>query len=133
MILCADDPHLQALRAIDQAARRHLRASTRRRHQSRSDDAAAGIWIGVHRARRKPGGRAVELGQLQLSVPGRHNVLNALAAVAVGRELGIAWDDIARGLEGFQGAERRFQRRGEANGVVGRRRLRPPSRPRSQR
>ena len=67
---------------------------------------------------RKPGGRAVELGQLQLAVPGRHNVLNALAAVAMSRELGIAWSDIARGLGGFHGAERRFQRRGEARGVV---------------
>jgi UDP-N-acetylmuramate--alanine ligase len=45
-------------------------------------------------------------------------VLNALAAVAMSRELGIAWSDIARGLGGFHGAERRFQRRGEARGVV---------------
>jgi UDP-N-acetylmuramate--alanine ligase len=67
---------------------------------------------------RRPGGRVVELGQLQLAIPGRHNVLNALAAVAMSRELGIAWSDISRGLAGFQGAERRFQRRGEAGGVT---------------
>jgi len=67
---------------------------------------------------RKPGGRVVELGQLQLAIPGRHNVLNALAAVAMSRELGVAWSDISRGLAGFQGAERRFQRRGEAGGVI---------------
>ena len=67
---------------------------------------------------RKPGGRAVELGQLELAIPGRHNVLNALAAVAMARELGIAWSDIARALGGFHGAERRFQRRGEAGGVA---------------
>jgi UDP-N-acetylmuramate--alanine ligase len=66
---------------------------------------------------RRPGGRSVELGQLHLSVPGRHNVLNALATVAMSRELGIAWSDIAQALAGFRGAERRFQRRGEANGV----------------
>ena len=76
---------------------------------------------------RKPGGRAVELGQLQLAIPGRHNVLNALAAVAMSRELGIAWSDIARGLGGFHGAERRFQRRGEARRCRRRRRLRTPS------
>jgi UDP-N-acetylmuramate--alanine ligase len=67
---------------------------------------------------RRPGGRVVELGQLQLAIPGPHNVLNALAAVAMSRELGIAWSDIARAIGGFQGADRRFQRRGEAGGVV---------------
>ena len=45
-------------------------------------------------------------------------MLNALAAVAMSRELGIAWSDIARALGGFHGAERRFQRRGEADGVT---------------
>jgi UDP-N-acetylmuramate--alanine ligase len=67
---------------------------------------------------RRPGGRVAELGELQLAIPGRHNVLNALAAVAMSRELGIAWSDISRGLGGFQGAERRFQPRGEAGGVA---------------
>ncbi len=67
---------------------------------------------------RRPGGRVVELGQLELAIPGRHNVLNALAAVAMARELGIAWSDISRALSGFQGAERRFQRLGEAGGVA---------------
>ena len=67
---------------------------------------------------RRPGGRAVELGELPLSVPGHHNVLNALAAVAMARELGVAFSDITRALSGFHGAERRFQRRGEARGVM---------------
>ena len=67
---------------------------------------------------RRPGGRLVELGELQLAIPGRHNVLNALAAVAMSRELGIGWSDISQALSGFHGAERRFQRRGEAGGVV---------------
>jgi UDP-N-acetylmuramate--alanine ligase len=43
--------------------------------------------------------------------------LNALAALAVGRELRLSWDEMAAGLKSFQGAERRFQRRGEENGV----------------
>ena len=67
---------------------------------------------------RRPGGRVVELGQMELAIPGRHNVLNALAAVAMARELGIAWSDTSRALSGFQGAERRFQRLGEAGGVA---------------
>jgi len=59
-----------------------------------------------------------ELGTLRLRVPGRHNVLNALAAAAVGLEVGIPFDRIAAGLAEFQGAERRFQVRGEAGGVL---------------
>jgi UDP-N-acetylmuramate--alanine ligase len=62
-------------------------------------------------------GRA-ELGTLRLQVPGRHNVLNALAAAAVGLEAGIPFARIAAALEEFRGAERRFQIRGEAGGVL---------------
>jgi UDP-N-acetylmuramate--alanine ligase len=47
------------------------------------------------------------LGTLTLAVPGRHNLLNGLAAVAVGMELGLSFDRIASGLKDFRGAERR--------------------------
>ena len=67
--------------------------------------------------RHKDGGRRT-LGELRLGVPGRHNVLNALGAVAVGLEVGIPFDRIAKALEEFHGAERRFQTRGEARGVM---------------
>jgi UDP-N-acetylmuramate--alanine ligase len=59
-----------------------------------------------------------ELGALQLHVPGRHNLLNALGAVAVGLEVGVPFPKIASGLADFRGAERRFQLRGEARGVM---------------
>lgn len=59
-----------------------------------------------------------ELGVLRLSVPGRHNVQNALAAVAVGLDAGLSFETIAEALRGFSGAERRFQRVGEAHGVT---------------
>jgi UDP-N-acetylmuramate--alanine ligase len=60
----------------------------------------------------------VELGSMQLRVPGRHNLLNALATVAVGLEAGVPFERIASALEEFRGAERRFQMRGEAHGVM---------------
>ena len=66
---------------------------------------------------RGPGGD-VELGSLRLRVPGRHNLLNALAATAVGLETGIPFGRIAAGLDEFRGAERRFQLRGEVRGVM---------------
>jgi UDP-N-acetylmuramate--alanine ligase len=51
-------------------------------------------------------------------MPGEHNVLNALAAIGVARELGIGFDDIRRGLAAFDGVKRRFTRVGEWNGVT---------------
>src|SRR6185312_5261839 len=60
----------------------------------------------------------VTLGVLTLAVPGRHNLLNALAAVAVGMELGLSFDRIAAGLKEFKGAERRFEVRGEPKGIL---------------
>jgi UDP-N-acetylmuramate--alanine ligase len=58
------------------------------------------------------------LGELHLHVPGRHNLLNALAAVAVGLELGLSFERIASALAEFKGAERRFDILGEAAGVM---------------
>ena len=63
-------------------------------------------------------GTAELLGTLHLQVPGRHSVLNALAAVAVALELEVPFTRIAEALAEFRGAERRFQRVGEVNGVV---------------
>ncbi|MCI0546113.1 MAG: UDP-N-acetylmuramate--L-alanine ligase [Candidatus Rokubacteria bacterium] len=62
--------------------------------------------------------RGQALGVLTLAVPGRHNVLNALAAAAVGLDLEIPWPVIVRALGRFQGVQRRFQIRGEARGVL---------------
>lgn len=64
------------------------------------------------------GRERVELGTLRVGVPGRHNLLNALGAAAVGLELQVPFERIAAALAGFSGAERRFQIRGEAGGVM---------------
>ncbi len=58
------------------------------------------------------------LGGFSLHVPGRHNVQNALAAVAVGLELELSADQIRAGLERFRGADRRFQIKAESNGIT---------------
>lgn len=55
---------------------------------------------------------------VSLPMPGRHNVQNALAAIAVGLELGLADDVIARGFERFGGVKRRFTRVGEVGGTL---------------
>ena len=58
------------------------------------------------------------LGPFELRVPGRHNVLNATAAVAIAHQLGIPAEKIAEGLSHFRGVDRRFQYRGTARGVT---------------
>ncbi|MEX6504780.1 UDP-N-acetylmuramate--L-alanine ligase [Jiella sp. M17.18] len=55
---------------------------------------------------------------LELPMPGRHNVSNATAAIAVAHRLGISADDIRKGLAGFGGVKRRFTLTGVADGVA---------------
>ena len=61
--------------------------------------------------------RGQVLGEFQLSVPGRHNALNALAAVVCGLEADIPFEVIAKGLRSFSGVDRRFQSKGEVAGI----------------
>jgi UDP-N-acetylmuramate--alanine ligase len=61
--------------------------------------------------------RAKHVGRFAIRVPGRHNVQNALAAVAVGLELDLSAEQIRRGLDCFQGVDRRFQIKGEFEGI----------------
>jgi UDP-N-acetylmuramate--alanine ligase len=62
--------------------------------------------------------RREPIGECRLAVPGRHNVANALAAVAVGLDLEIPFGTIAKALESFAGVQRRFQIRGTARQVT---------------
>jgi UDP-N-acetylmuramate--alanine ligase len=57
------------------------------------------------------------LGELHLKLLGKHNLSNALAAVAVGRHLGLEFDIIAEAIATFEGAKRRFELRGKYNGI----------------
>jgi UDP-N-acetylmuramate--alanine ligase len=62
--------------------------------------------------------RGEDLGRFRLRVPGSHNVLNAMAAISVARELGVHPEQMREGLEQYTGVDRRFQLRGEHNGVT---------------
>jgi UDP-N-acetylmuramate--alanine ligase len=55
---------------------------------------------------------------IELPMPGRHNVQNAIAAVAVGLEMGISDEQIAKGFDHFGGVKRRFTKVGEVDGVT---------------
>lgn len=73
----------------------------------RADGTTARIWE-----------RGTVLGQLTLKLLGQHNLSNALAAVAVGRSLGLDFSTIAQGISTFEGARRRFEYRGEYNHIL---------------
>ena len=66
---------------------------------------------------RRPGFR-MEIDNLVLPMPGKHNALNATAAIAVAHELGVTPDEIRKALQGFGGVKRRFTRTGSWNGVT---------------
>jgi UDP-N-acetylmuramate--alanine ligase len=68
--------------------------------------------------RPRAGAEASRIADLTLPMPGRHNMLNATAAVAVARELGVADERIRKALKEFGGVKRRFTRTGSWNGVT---------------
>ena len=129
VIACVDDPHLAPVLphvkrrvltyglAGDQAGPLRGTRPIAAAHLSGTDVqlGAFGARCVVHRRRDD----ATELlGMLELTVPGRHNLQNALAAVAVAGEVGIGFEQAASALGAFEGAERRFERHGEVNGVL---------------
>jgi UDP-N-acetylmuramate--alanine ligase len=118
VIACADDRPVRAL--VPQMTRRVITyglgdASAQITGQAMALEAFGSTCRVVQSTEQ---GKRTELGALRLRVPGRHNLLNALAAVAVGLETGVPFPRIASALEEFAGAERRFQRRGEERGVL---------------
>jgi UDP-N-acetylmuramate--alanine ligase len=59
-----------------------------------------------------------EIGTIEMQATGKHNVQNALAAIAVGLELGIPFAKVKSGIEKFSGVYRRWEKKGEANGIM---------------
>jgi UDP-N-acetylmuramate--alanine ligase len=116
-VICADDPHLRRVRPQirGRVVTYGLDAADADVRGTNVVSAAAGSTLSVHH---RLNDSTETLGELHIHVPGRHNVLNALAAVAVGLELGLPFDVLAPGLEAFRGADRRFERKGEAGGVT---------------
>jgi UDP-N-acetylmuramate--alanine ligase len=112
-ILCLDDPHVQAV--IPHVERRRVTYGL----SAQADVSAHGIRFdeGFGSSFTVWRGNDV-IGDVSLRVPGLHNVYNSLAAIAVGLELEIPFEQIAGALAEFTGAERRFQRKGEEAGVL---------------
>ena len=123
VVACADDPPLAAVlpRLTRRVTTYGLTSAAADFTASDIVTKAMGITANVKRRARRAdhlAGSPVTLGRLTLQVPGRHNLENALAAVAVAAELGLTFEQTAAGLALFRGAERRFEVRGEPNGIL---------------
>jgi UDP-N-acetylmuramate--alanine ligase len=121
VVACADEPDLAAVlpRVNRRVVTYGLNDGPAEAGPSvRGVDVELGAFGGRCVVYRGDGSNRERLGTLQLSIPGRHNLQNALAAVAVADRLGIDFSHVASALADFRGAERRFERRGEAGGVL---------------
>jgi UDP-N-acetylmuramate--alanine ligase len=116
-VICADDP--QAMGIVNRVGRQVLTygidapADVRAEHVT-SDGFESAFEV------RLPEGRRLHV---RLPMPGRHNVLDALAAITVAQDLGVDGESIVRALAGFEGVGRRLERRGTLRFPGGRRLL----------
>lgn len=111
-ILCLEDQHIQNL--LPRVNKRLITYgfSAQADFQARevSFDGLSASYVACKEGR--------EMGRVTLPIPGWHNVLNSLAAVAVGSELDIDFDAICRGLQEMTGVQRRFQIKGEIGKIT---------------
>ena len=115
VIACFDPPWRTELeRLVPQLRRRLVTYGI----EPGADVACAGVELERRGSNFEARVKGKPLGRVRLNVPGRHNVQNALAAVAVGLELDLSAAQIREGLEHFRGADRRFQIKAELNGVM---------------
>lgn len=111
-ILCLDDENVQSI--LPSVQRRTLTYGRSAQADIQAHEVACGPLSSDFRLRF----RDQDLGRFQLRIPGEHNVLNAMAAVAVGLELDVKPAAMQEGLAAFSGVERRFQLRGEERGIT---------------
>jgi UDP-N-acetylmuramate--alanine ligase len=113
IVLCLDDQNVQAI--IPELTRRTISYGSAAQADVSGSQIDLNATFGSEFTVRAFG---AEMGRIKLSVPGLHNIQNALAAIAVGVDLDMKFEDIAEALAGFRGAERRFQIKGEKSGVL---------------
>jgi UDP-N-acetylmuramate--alanine ligase len=111
-IVCLDDPNVQGV--LPEIRRRTITYGT----TSQADIEALDIRCGPFASDFGLRYRSTDLGRFHLGIPGRHNVLNATAAIAVAMELEVKPDTIREALATFSGVDRRFQVRGKERGIT---------------
>jgi len=115
-VLCADDDRLRGL--LPRVVKRYQTYGLKEQMGNPPDVFASDVTLKQGESEFRVRFRDRNLGPFRLSVPGIHNVSNALVAIAIALELDVATDLIRKGLAAFTGVERRFQRRGEKSGIM---------------
>ncbi len=112
VVLCLDDPHVADI--LPRIQKRIITYGL----TAQADVQAEQLSAGQGRVRFQVKQHGIELGAIELAVPGRHNVYNSLAAVCIGLELAIPFAIIAGALAEYQGVQRRLQRKGEIDNIL---------------
>ena len=112
VVLCLDDPNLQSI--IPDIERRIITYG----FSAQADVSARDFKFAGFSSEARVFHKGGELGRLRLRVPGAHNILNSLAALAVGLDLDIPPDVILEALEGYAGTGRRFELRGVVRDIM---------------
>ena len=111
-VLCLDAENIQKF--IPRVKKRYITYGL----ETSADLVAEGITIEGPTSRYQVRKNGHLYGEVHLKMPGRHNISNSLAAIAVGLELDIPFDRIRESLESFQGVHRRFEILGEVNNII---------------
>ncbi len=112
VVVCIDEPNVQSI--LSRIERRVISYGLSRQAEIRAEHiehAGLASSFSVYQGDEN-------LGRIELALPGAHNIRNALAAIAVGLELDIPFDRIAKGITTFTGVQRRFEQLGDAGDVV---------------
>jgi UDP-N-acetylmuramate--alanine ligase len=119
-VLCIDHPEVQALlsRITDRRVVTYGFSPQADVQASGLEAANGGARFDVTVRDRRTGGAERRLAAIKLGLPGRHNVSNALAAVAIGIQLGLSEEAIRGALADLQGVKRRFTRTGTVDGIT---------------
>lgn len=112
VVLCLDEPALQEIMA--KIKKKIITYGL----NGQADVQAVDISHKQNRTRFTVLRNGVELGDVELQIPGKHNVQNALAAITVGLELGVSFAQVKTGIEKFTGVFRRWEIKGEVGGIT---------------
>ena len=112
VIVCLDDANVQGI--LPSIKRRTVTYGATAQADVEASEIGCGPFTSDFRLRH----RTEDLGRFHLRVPGRHNVLNAMAAVAVAMELEVSPEVIREALAAFSGVDRRFQVRAKERGIT---------------
>ncbi|MGA0442795.1 MAG: UDP-N-acetylmuramate--L-alanine ligase [Candidatus Nanopelagicaceae bacterium] len=117
LVLCNDDLGVKRLLERSRGALKSLEVTTYGTGGD-PDLHLDRIFLGPRESKARLVLRGRVLGELNLAIPGAHNLLNAAAAIAMGEQLGAPIAQLLSGLSNFSGARRRFEIRGSTNGVT---------------